>query len=323
MTARGALSAGLVLLLAAPAMADAPDGGPAGTVVLEKDQILEDLAQQLFESREAADELRAINGIEQGAQPAPGQALKLPGPERRPAVSALHVCEQAVRKARQADAEEYAMERLEQALASLAKARSACQRAQYARCQTLADETWALARMARQESETKRSRRNRFAVSVHDGDTRVEVSEGDGIEVSAQKRSTTVPRGHSTRVKAGKAPDKPQPLPDPPEQVLPFPDSVLTTPSIHFHWRAADRAARYVLLIARDPGGRKPVRQLTTGETTYLFRSSLSDGEYYWFLRSVDSEGAVGSASPPRRFQLQSQGTGVTVEDADVVKDKP
>ena len=69
-------------------------------------------------------------------------------------------------------------------------------------------------------------------------------------------------------------------------------------------------AARYVLLISRDPKGLQPVRQLTTEATGYLFRATLGDGTYYFFLRTVDAQGLVGQSSPPRRFTLQVSADG-------------
>ncbi len=289
---------------------------PAETAALMADQTLEDLAKQLYDDPRAADEIRAVNEMAPDVQPRPGERFKLPGRQRQPAVSALGVAAQAVRDARLQGAAEYAAERLDKAVESLERARQACRSAEYAACQELADETWALARLARKETRALRSRKNRFIVSVDpEGTTRVEVMEGDGVEVSAQKKNTVVRRGHAVRVRTGMAPERARRLLDPPEPVLPFLRSRLVTSSIQFHWKPVQGAARYVLLISRDPAGRRPVRQLTIEDTSYLFRSSLADGEYFWFLRTVDAHGLVGRASAARFFTLStSAGGGVTVE---------
>ncbi len=295
--------AALVLLgcLAAPRAEEAGE-----TAVLGPDQTLEDLASQRFESASAADELRALNGLSPGTSPAPGQRLRLPGKERRPAIMALGLAVQALQDARLQGAAEFAPERQRAAEAGLGQAEGACRRAEYARCLTLADEAFALARLARQDSLARRSQANRFAVSVErDGGTRIEVLSGDGVEVSAQAQSARLRPGQGLSVRPGKAPEAPRALPEPPEPLLPYPDSRLITPSILFSWKPAPGAQRYVLLLARDAAGLRPIRQLTVQEASYLFQSRLPDGDYYWFLRAVDARGAVGRSTPARRFSLQ------------------
>ena len=289
---------------------------PAETATLTGDQTLEDLAKKLFDDPRAAAEIRAINGLVPGAQPKPGESFKLPGAQRQPAITALGVATQAVRDAKLQGAAEYAAEKYKKTDASLKHSQQACAKADYSACQRLADETWALARLARKESRKRQSSRNRFAVSVDErGATRVEVMEGDGVEVSAQKKRTVVRRDQAVRVLPGKAPGKPRKLLAPPKPVLPFPGSKLVTTSIHFAWNPVEDATRYVLLISRDSAGRMPVRQMTTEGTSYLFRSSLKDGEYYWFLRTVDAQGLVGRASAARAFILSATpGGGLTVE---------
>jgi len=306
-----------LLLAAAPAPAQPPpDPSTAKTASLEGDQTLEDLAKKLFEDPKAADEIRAINHLAPGSQPAAGQPFELPGKARQPAISALGMARQAVQEAKLQGAPEYATERYSKAEQSMAAAEQACRRADYATCQQQADDTWALARLARKEGLAKRSSKNRFAVSVdEEGTTRVEVMEGDGVEVQAKKRRAVLTRGQAVRVRPGKVPDPVRKLLTPPEPILPFPASRLVTTSIQFHWKPVEGAARYVLLVSRDPAGRRPVRQLTTESSTYLLRSKLPDGQYYWFLRAVDVHGLVGRASEARAFRLVSdQGGAVTVE---------
>ncbi len=307
----------LALLLAAVEPGRAPAGEPRPpTAALQGDQTLEDLAKRLYEDAGAADEIRAIHDWAPGHQPPPGETFRLPGPERRPAVSALGMAGQAVQQARQLGAAELAAEQLERAAASLGQARRACRRAAYQRCQQLADETWALARLARKQARRRRAERNRFAVSVDEaGQTRVEVMDGEGVAVTAGDQRRVVERGQAVAVPPGKPPEPVRALLAPPEPVLPFPGSRLVTTSIHFHWKPVEQAARYVLLISRDPAGRRPVRQLTTESTAYLLRSRLADGTYHWFLRSVDAHGHVGPASAARAFILAaSDRGGMTVQ---------
>ena len=283
---------------------------------LEAGQTLEDLAEKHFDDPLAADEIRALNNISAGEQPKPGTTLKLPGKERDQALMALRVAKQALQQAKADEAEQFAPEKFEKTQKSFQAAEEARKRAAYKDCRRLADETWALARLARKESLARRPKKNRFAVSVDKkGTTRVEVMEGDGVKVSAGKKSTTVKRGYGVRVKPGKEPEKARPQLPPPEPVLPNNGSILVTSSIYFSWKPVEGASRYVLLISKDQAGLQPVRQLTTANTSYLFRSSLADGSYHWFTRTVDSQGLVGRASPSRQFTLRaSTDGGVTVE---------
>jgi hypothetical protein len=287
-------------------------------VQLEAGQTLEDLAEKHFDDPGAADEIRALNNIPAGEQSKPGATLKLPGKERDQALMALRVAKQALQQAKADEAEEFAPEKFKKTEESFRAAEQARKRAAYKDCRRLADETWALARLARKESLARRPKKNRFAVSVDKkGTTRVEVMEGDGVKVSAGKKSTTVKRGYGVRVKPGKEPEKARPQLPPPEPVLPNNGSILVTSSIYFSWKPVEGASRYVLLISKDQAGLQPVRQLTTANTSYLFRSSLADGSYHWFTRTVDSQGLVGRASPSRQFTLRASADGgVTVEPA-------
>jgi len=307
---------GLWLALPGGAQAEDRSGARPKQVKLAPGKTIEDLAEQFFDDPSAAQEIRSLNRLADGDQPKPGTLISLPGKDRDTALTALRVAAQALEQARADGAEEFAAEQLQQAIEKLNSAQLARKRADYPSCRTLADETWALARRARQVSLAKRPKKNRFAVSVDDkGATRVAVMEGDGVKVSAGKKSTTVKSGHAVRVQKGKEPEKAVPQLPPPKLVLPNDGSVLITTSIYFNWKPVAGASRYVLMISQDRHGLMPIRQLTTVNTSYLFRSSLSDGEYFWFLRTVDSQGLVGRVSPPRRFRLRtSKDSGVTVE---------
>lgn len=305
--------AGLVTLGAAFSRAQTA----SGPVTLPAGQTLEDLAERLLGDREAAEEIRALNRVD-GGDPAPGTALRLPGNERQAALSAWRVASQAVQQAVDDGAEEFARERLERAREALAASRSARLRADYAGCQRHADEAWALARQARQESLERRPRKSLLAVSVDAaGTTRVEVHRGEEVKVTAGKKSLAVGPGQAVKIEAGQEPEPPRALLPFPQPVLPPDGAVLVTSTVHFRWQPVEGAARYVLLIARDSAGLQPVRQLSCESVFYLFPSTLPDGTYYFFLRSVDGYGMVGPASAARRFQLQVKtGEGVRVESA-------
>jgi hypothetical protein len=305
----------LMLAASTSVRAQTPAPVPAETR-LQPGQTVEDLAEKYYDDPAAADEIRALNGIPAATQPEPDTPLRLPGKERDQALIALRVATQALQQAKADGAQEYAPQKLEKTEHSLQAAEEARKRAAYDECRRLADETWALARLARKESLARRPKKNHFAVSVDkQGTTRVEVMEGDGVKVSAGKKSTTVKRGYAVRVQPGKEPEKALRQMPPPQPVLPNNGSILVTSSIYFSWKPVEGASRYVLLISKDQAGLQPVRQLTTSNTSYLFRSNLPDGSYHWFTRTVDSQGLVGRASPFRQFTLRaSTDGGVTVE---------
>jgi hypothetical protein len=300
------------------ARAQPPVESTATELILKPDQTLEEAAEKIYEDAKASDEIRRINKIPKGQQPPAGKTMRLPGPERTMALTALQVASLAIAQAKEEKAEAFASEKLLAAQNALQKAQAARLDADYSACQRLADEAWALARLARQESLSKQDKKNRFSVSVDEqGTTRVEVAEGDGVEVSAESRSSRVTEGQAVQVKSGFPPEKARLLLPPPDPILPYDGSNLVTPSIYFRWQVVNGASRYVLLITRDPEGIQPVRQLTTENTSYLFQSSLSNGTYFFFLRTVDAQGLVGRSSAPRRFNLLvSNQSGVTVEPA-------
>lgn len=274
-------------------------------------QTLEQIAEKFFGDQSVVSEIRALNSIADGKQPDQGAEIVLPGPERERVLTALRVATQALAQAQADGAAEFAQQIFKSAADSMNRAKQALSRAAYAECRELADETWALARKARKASLARRPKKNRFEVSVDQkGATRVSVLAGDGVKVTAGKKSTTVKQGHAVQVEAGQAPSNSYPLLTPPIQLLPAEGSILVTNAIYFSWKKVAGATRYVVLVAGDPHGQQAIRQMTTENTSLLMHSKLPDGPYYWFLRTVDSRGLVGLASPARKFILRAAGSG-------------
>jgi hypothetical protein len=313
-----ALALALPLLLGRTARA----GEPAVELTFKAGQTLEEIAEQTFGDPSAAEEIRALNQIPKGAQPRPQARLRLPGQERELSQTALRVASQALVQAKADGADEFAPKDLGEAVARLSSADAARRKASYAESRRLADEAWALARKARQITLERRPRKNRFSVSVDpQGTTRVEVTEGDGVKVIAEKKSATVGRGQAVTVTAGKPPEAPHTLLPPPEGVLPNEGSVLVTASIYFAWKPVADAAGYVLQISQDRAGLKPIRQWTTQNAFLLFQSTLPDGAYFWSLRTVDARGSVGRPSQARAFTLHSSASGGVIVEP--IKEQP
>ncbi len=283
----------------------------ATTIQIGPEQTLEELAQQRYGDPSVAKEIRALNNISAGTQPKPGTTVRLPGPEREQALTALQAARQSLQKAHDNNCGQHAPDRLEKAKDKFDLAQKALSDDKYNHCRIFADETWALTRLLCKEVQEKDASTNRFSVSVDEkGTTAVEVKKGQAVKVTAGGQSINVKPGHAAIVKAGKQPEKPKKLLQAPAPILPNHGSTLVTPSVYFSWNLVPGASRYVLLISNDKNGFQPVHQHTTDKTFYLFKSSIDAGTYYWFLRSVDVNGLVGIDSPPRQFIMQKSSAG-------------
>ncbi|RME27722.1 MAG: hypothetical protein D6806_04210, partial [Deltaproteobacteria bacterium] len=188
----------------------------------------------------------------------------------------------------------------------------------------LADEGWALAKLARKLSMEKQARLNKFSVAVDDkGTTRVAVEQGSGVKVVAGDKSTVVSSGQAVVVGPGAGEMKPRHTIPPPTLILPNPRSVLLTRTVYFRWNRVEGAAKYVLTICSDARCRKPLWQITTSSTSYLY-SERDDkpGLRWWLVRSVDSQGIVGPPSTPRAYRLAPKGSPSSVVEREKRKDR-
>jgi protein-S-isoprenylcysteine O-methyltransferase Ste14 len=83
-------------------------------------------------------------------------------------------------------------------------------------------------------------------------------------------------------------------------------------------WSAVDRAAKYLVTIAADPGlgtviGGKPVE---TAATAFTRSGALAPGTYYWGVSAIDAQGNPGAPSPVASFIWSwPSATGVRVND--------
>lgn len=280
----------------------------AGTVDFDGRHSLEELAEELFADPAVSEELRALNRIPAGAQPARGARLRLPGAERQAAVKALDVAAQAMTRAQAVEIR--VEEHFTKAGEILHQARAALRAARYDECRRLADEAWALARLSLRSGATPAGK-SRFSVAVDEkGNTTVGVLEGEGVKVVSGKHSAQVAAGEVVRFSPSLPPAPAHKLLEAPQPLLPGEGALIITRSILFRWQAVPGARRYVLLLSRDAEGLQPLRQISCEGTSYVLRTSVEDGAYFWMLRSVDADGIVGPASPPRKLVLQEAADG-------------
>src|SRR5690606_24478159 len=143
----------------------------------------------------AVSELRALNELPEDARSAPpGTRLKVPGPERGHARSALNAAWATVRNSDAKGAKVSAEATLQEAETLFAHAR-------YDEASQLADAAWATTSAAA-------SSRQHFAVTVEaEGEvTELVVHEGPAVRIEAQGVTRAVEAGESLRVRRGRAP---------------------------------------------------------------------------------------------------------------------
>jgi protein-S-isoprenylcysteine O-methyltransferase Ste14 len=115
-------------------------------------------------------------------------------------------------------------------------------------------------------------------------------------------RATTA-KGEVSNWTAPRAFTKVMPAPQP---IAPVGGATVSYPAtpLKLVWSPVDRAAKYLVTIAADPGlatvvGGKPVE---TYATTFTRAGALASGRYYWSVTPVDAQGNPGTPSPVASF---------------------
>lgn len=127
-------------------------------------------------------------------------------------------------------------------------------------------------------------------VSVFDGNTQVK-SKGKRVKVK---------RGYGTRVKKGKPPEKPAPLPPPPRWVTQGPHVRYADTPLQLRWVPGRRTRKVEVRVESGPAGKQVlsgVWRLPKGEGTTA--ETLPPGLHTLRLVSVDRRGISGPAGPP------------------------
>jgi hypothetical protein len=298
-----ALTLSLLLLHAAPTAAEAtPSAEPV--VVAQQGETLEKLAARTLGDEKAASELRALNGFKEEPL-APGTRVKLPGPERALAASALSSAAKAVTQAPK-DAEKKSG-----AAKRLAEAEKLFARARYQEAARLADEAWALV--------SGDSKATKFRVEVAaDGETEVVSASGAAVRVEAQGVTRQVSAGQSLKVKKGEAPPEVEVL-RAPSPLRPSAAAVVRSTRrrgalapVMISWSAVPGAESYELEVTPLSGGEPLV--VTVAKTSTVL-SSLEPGRYVWSVRAIRGP-ERSEASASREFQLVEEALKLEVKGA-------
>jgi len=288
------MSALLLLLLATAPAAPAE-------AVLARGETLEHVASRAVGDVRAASELRALNGLPPGDPPV-GTTLKLPGPERARARSALDAAHAAVRQREEPTRQE--------AEKRLVEAESLFTAARYHDAAKLADEAWAAGKATAPSPQ-------RFAVAVEgeSGTTRITNHQGPAVRVEAQGVIRAVREGHTLVVERGRAPPVAAPVKPPkldigvPAPLSPASSEVLRLrplgrglEPVTVRWSAVAEADGYVVRVQDRRGRESLVR--TTRLNAQL--PSLGPGSYRWSVRAVKGD-QEGEPSVTVRFTVEEE----------------
>ena len=151
-------------------------------------------------------------------------------------------------------------------------------------------------------------------LSVDDsGTSRVANHSGEGIVVRSRKnrsKSVSVAVGMGSKVKQGKPPEKPRPLPPTPSwqqgkrHVV---GSVATGGKLSGKWQPVKEAAQYRVEIAIDPVARAVVASVVVPSSVTEFEASgLAPGNYYASVSAIDNDKFESIPSPREEMKISS-----------------
>jgi LysM repeat protein len=259
----------------------------AAVVVVEPGETLEQIAQRMLGDAKGAEELKMLNGLTDDSVPA-GTTLKLPGPERARALSALLAARNAVAQSGPRSNGSKASE-------SLSKAERLFQAAKYAESAAAADETWKLLSRGAQQS-------TRFAIQVANGETKVTSKSGQAVRVEKDGVARPVHPGQTLTVTQAIALAAPTPTSPPDLARLAIKPNEKGVGSVALTWQAVSGAARYALEIV--PLEQSPGKPIALSVERPEARVALPAGKYAWTVRALHGEGETSDPSTRRSFEL-------------------
>jgi len=277
--------------------------------VVQPGETLDGVAQRVLGDPAAGAELRALNpGL--ADPPRAGAHLKLPGPDRALARSALSSARHAVDQSAPGADREKASAQLTQARALFAQAR-------YAEAANAADSAWKLLNKGRDAS-------THFAVDVEkNGDTRVATKSGQPVRVESEGKMVSVAPGQTVRVRKG---DPPELVPLPSQLVDTLGVPTLLSPSDHrrlsyksagllgpvrLTWSPVRSAESYAVTVSPGNGG---TALHLTSKHPEIVLPRLSPGTYQWTVKAL---GVTGESplSEQRAFELAREGLKLEVHE--------
>jgi LysM repeat protein len=273
-------------------------------VVVRDGESLAQVAQRTLGDRGGASELKALNGLKDDTV-ATGTKLKLPGPDRAKAQSALETARNVVK---QADAQ---VARREEAVTKLKEAEAHFQQARYAEAAQAADESTRLlsSRSAPQPPTS-------FTVNVgKDGATTVRSTSGQPPSVESQGVTQLVPQGHIVRVEKGQPPPPPRLVLGVPQPTQPADKLRLSVrPAkgglgpITFAWQAVEGAEGYEVELVPARGDKRVL-----SASSPQLKVALPAGSWRWSVRALARE-ARSEASPEQGFEVAEAPANIKIQ---------
>lgn len=281
----------------------------ADPAVVQPGESLDAFAQRVVGDPAATTELRALNPGVADSPPA-GARLKLPGPERALALSALSSARHAVDQSAPGHEREKATTQLTHARALFAQAR-------YAEAANAADSAWKLLNNGRDAS-------THFAVDVEkNGTTQVTPKSGQPVRVESEGKMVSVAPGQTVVVHKGEPPEL-APLPS--QLVEPLGAPSLLSPTDHrrlsfkhggllgpvrLTWSPVRGAESYAIAVSPANGGAPLDLSSKQPEVTL---PKLPPGIYQWTVQALGAT-AESPRSEPRAFELAREGLKLEVHE--------
>ena len=279
-------------------------GAASPETVVQEGETLAQVAKRTLGDERAAAELKALNGLS-ADKVAAGTTLKLPGPDRALALSALSAAKTAL------DQPGPDPQKLSEAADKLERALTLFKAARYTEAAKAADGAWQLV-------STSAGQPTRFAVEVADsGRTTVTARSGQPVRVEAQGVTEAVYAGHSVKVEKGQPPlgEGTEPAVELPPNA-PAPVSPQDAAQLHFKptakglgplrvaWTPVSGASSYEVEVF-PAGDAKPLVLTASRNETRL--PLLAAGRYRWAVRAVNGSGVRSVPSAERTFELTDE----------------
>lgn len=124
------------------------------------------------------------------------------------------------------------------------------------------------------------------------------------VEVASSGRSITLASGNGSRIRQGRPPEPPRPLPQAPDGSAIA--SLYRSQPVMIHIPSHDQAQSFRLRITADQMGQETLVDKTTDRAGRFTITNLTDGAYFAFLTASDAEGFESRPTGPLPFTLRT-----------------